>query len=535
MLIEQIQPTTSESRVSSQRLVNVLVLVALCLPSLLFVWLNRDVPHFGILQDDGVYLIDAKALAEGSGHRILSLPVQPSDTRYPPLYPLYLSLAWRIIPSFPANLPLALMFSWLSLPVVLGLTYIWCRRHQFPVPIVWLVVALFGLNPYVLFFVSNLGSEILFMAFLLGAILIAERRNQEGWRGPLLAGLLAGSAYLTRTAGIALLPAAIAYFCWKKQSRAALFFVLGMSPAIAGWTLWSRLHAAPGHDIVTLCYTNYLGYYLMNVGWDNIGHILWRNLSALLEAMGSLVFPQMMQGWLAKLILWPLAMAMVLGCIRMVRQGYAVLYSLFAGISFAMLLVWHYQPNQRFVLPLAPLLLAGFCFEMAHLAQLFRGALTRGRRSQRAAARAFAFSLVTVLTVGLVLQICMDVGVVPQLARDDRANSQAYRGIYDWIARNLPADANILWQDDTALYLATGHHSTSFVVSPREFEATGGDAGEALRFRHIDEYAREQKLGYILVAKVGLRHNQKVLRAAAANPNLEAVHEEAGGILYRVR
>jgi hypothetical protein len=264
----------------------------------------------------------------------------------------------------------------------------------------------------------------------------------------------------------------------------------------------------------------------MNVGWDNIGHILGRNLSALLEAMGSLVFPQMMQGWLAKLILWPLAGAMILGCIRMVRQGYAVLYSLFAGVSLAMLLVWHYQPNQRFVLPLAPLLLAGFFFEMAHLAQLFRGALTNGRSSQRLVARAFAFSLVTVLTVGLVLQICMD---------DDRANSQAYRSIYDWIAKNLPADANILWQDDTALYLATGHHSASFVVSPREFEATGGDAGEALRFRHIDEYAREQNLGYILLAKIGLRHNQEVLRAAAANPSLEAVHEEAGGILYRVR
>src|ERR1700682_6438038 len=124
MLIEQTQPTTSDS-VSSHRLFKVLALVALCLPSLLFVWLNRDVPHFGILQDDGVYLIDGKALAEGSGHRILSLPAQPNDTRYPPLYPLYLSLAWRMIPSFPANLPLALLLSWLSLPIVLMLAYVW--------------------------------------------------------------------------------------------------------------------------------------------------------------------------------------------------------------------------------------------------------------------------------------------------------------------------------------------------------------------------------------------------------------------------
>jgi len=107
--------------------------------------------------------------------------------------------------------------------------------------------------------------------------------------------------------------------------------------------------------------------------------------------------------------------------------------------------------------------------------------------------------------------------------------------MYAWIAQNLPADANVLWQDDTALYLATGRHSVSYVVPPRGFEATGGDAGEALRFRGIDRYAHEQHLGYVLVAKVGLRRNQEVLQVAAADPGLEFVHEEAGGVLYRVR
>jgi hypothetical protein len=129
----------------------------------------------------------------------------------------------------------------------------------------------------------------------------------------------------------------------------------------------------------------------------------------------------------------------------------------------------------------------------------------------------------------------MDVGVVPKLFRDDRSNTLAYRSIYAWIASHLPADANILWQDDTALYLTTGRHTVSFVVPPREFEATGGDAGEAARYKRIAEYARQQHLDYVLLAKIGLRHNDQVLRDAAANPSLEPVHEEEGGILYRVR
>jgi hypothetical protein len=398
------------------------------------------------------------------------------------------------------------------------------------------VVGLFALNPYVLFFVSNLGSEMLFMVFLLGAILMADRPDQGNWRGPLFAGVIAGAAYLTRTSGIALLPAAIAYYCWGKRPRAALWFALGMLPAIAGWAAWSRMHAAPGHDVVTLCYTNYLGYYLMNVGWDNLGQVLWRNLSALLESIGSLVFPQMMEeGPLAKSILWPLGVVMILGCVRMVRQGAGRLYAFFGAVSLAMLLIWHYQPNQRFVLPVAPLLLAGFCFEIVHLAARFRQAIAYRSRIRRLAAYSVSGCVVTVLTVGLVLQICMDVGVIPNLFRDDRANTLAYRSIYRWIAAHLPPNANILWQDDTALYLATGRHAASFVVPPREFRSTGGEAGEAARYRRIVDYAHQQHLDYVLLAKIGLRHNTEVLRDAAVNPDLEPVHEEQGGVLYRVR
>src|SRR6266478_264625 len=185
MLIESAKFTPRDSELSLRSLAPVIALIALCLPSLLFVWHNRDVPHFGILQDDGLYLIGGKALAHGSGYRILSLPGEPYQTKYPPLYPLLLSGAWRMNLSYPLNLPVALMLSWLSLPVVVLLAYLWCVRQRFPIPVTWLVVALFALNPYVLFFVSNLGSETLFMVFLFGAILVAERQEQAGLRRPL--------------------------------------------------------------------------------------------------------------------------------------------------------------------------------------------------------------------------------------------------------------------------------------------------------------------------------------------------------------
>ena len=506
--------------------------IVLSLPTFLFVWLHRDVPHFGILQDDGLYDVGAKSLAQGAGYRILSLPNQPYQTKYPPLYPLYLSLAWRTNPSFPANLPLTVVLSWLCLPAVLLLSWFWYRRCGFPDHSAWLLVALLALNPYVLFLASNLASELFFTAFVLGTVLVAEMpdRGRSNWA--LLAGVLAGASYLARTAGIALLPAAVIYFLWTKQGRKALWFSLGMLPAIAGWALWTRSHAAPGRDIVTLYYTNYLGYQFANVGWDNLGAVLWNNVSELLEAMGSLVFPQMIHGLAAKLILQPLAVAMLLGSIRMVRQGNRSIYPVFTAVSLAVLLVWHFAPNSRLILPLAPVLLAGFYREAAHIYNLIRGAFRRPERSQRAVAYAFAGFLVAILATGASLQILMWQVEIDQ-ARDDRKNGQSFESIYAWIKRDLPSNANVLWENDTALYFNTEHHAAAFLIPARQWYQSESEDVIAF-YRRIDEYAREQQLGYLALPKVGPHRNEEVLDAAARNTRLERIHEESGAILYQV-
>ncbi|HJY79561.1 MAG TPA: hypothetical protein VKK81_00540, partial [Candidatus Binatia bacterium] len=55
-----------------------------------------------------MYFSSAKALAEGRGYIIPSLPGTPPQTKYPVLYPWLLSWIWRWNPSFPANLSPAL-------------------------------------------------------------------------------------------------------------------------------------------------------------------------------------------------------------------------------------------------------------------------------------------------------------------------------------------------------------------------------------------------------------------------------------------
>ena len=60
----------------------------------------------GVFQDDGIYVILGKALATGEGYRYLNLPGAPYATHYPPGYPLFLALLWKVSPQFPQNVGL---------------------------------------------------------------------------------------------------------------------------------------------------------------------------------------------------------------------------------------------------------------------------------------------------------------------------------------------------------------------------------------------------------------------------------------------
>src|SRR5258708_12890219 len=84
--------------------------------------------HFGHLHDDSIYFVCAKSLAGGSGYRILSLPDQPFQTKYPPLWPALLAFIWKVNPQFPENLKWALGAAWLLLPVYLAIAGRWFRQ-----------------------------------------------------------------------------------------------------------------------------------------------------------------------------------------------------------------------------------------------------------------------------------------------------------------------------------------------------------------------------------------------------------------------
>lgn len=93
--------------------------LALLLPTIALAYYNWQLPSVGSYHDDGIYLVTAKSMARGGGYRIESLPDQRPQTKYPPAYPLLLSVVWRLFPDFPGNLPILLLVAWLALPITI--------------------------------------------------------------------------------------------------------------------------------------------------------------------------------------------------------------------------------------------------------------------------------------------------------------------------------------------------------------------------------------------------------------------------------
>ncbi len=444
------------------------ILLFLLIPSAAYLWHFSDLPQFGDLHDDSIYYVSAKSLADGGGYRIESLPGEPSQTKYPPLYPLLLSVAWRLDPAFPHNLPIAAWLSWLALPAIL-LQLLWFYpRIGITGWRLWLMLVLLAVNPYVILFSATLLSELLFTALMLSTILVTERAadKSSGVAFAAAAGAIAGLCYLTRSAAIAFLLAAPLYLWIRREPRKALIFAGAMAPFIAGWMIWVRAHQVSTTDLALSYYVDYFGYYLRTLSVPDLPVLLWKNVDGFLWGLGGLLLPKVINSLVLKILSEMLAVAMICGVVRLVRRGQAVLYALFAAGSTILLVIWNFPPNERFVLPLFPLALAGLLVEMEHFVSMLRAGLHHKDRGKRLVAGALMAAVGAIFVGALALQIYVSQAFLPEDARQHRQRNLDRAAVFGWINAKLPQEASVMAANDGLLYLYTGHHSMRRSLPP---------------------------------------------------------------------
>ena len=173
------------------------VFVAALVPSAYFAWTLRTMPHLGFYHDDSIYWVSARSLATGDGYRIQSLPGQPYQTKYPPLYPALLATIWKLDPRFPANLPLATLFAWLLLPLFLAALWFLLRDYGFSLRERYVLLLMAALSPVTVVFSFSLMPELLFARVAIGQLdsrraghaagraamaCVAGRRLRGAWR-----------------------------------------------------------------------------------------------------------------------------------------------------------------------------------------------------------------------------------------------------------------------------------------------------------------------------------------------------------------
>jgi len=432
-------------------------------------WDGREQWHWGQGIDDGVYWVTAKALADGEGYRAVSLPGRPYEVKFPPLYPLYLSLAWRLHPDFPANLQTAAVLQALLLPVYLALLLAVLRQFGFSWRRTFLVAALTVVTLQFTLLTLMLFSELLCGCFLLAAIWILERAAGDSepaarWWA-LAGGLLTGLAYLTRNASLPLLIAIPIFFLIRKRFRLSGYALAAAVPLAAAWHVWVWLHAAGSPDPIN---TSYFNEYLRIIRV----HGFWQNFMQQLATLSASVAENFFPGAIALLMGLPLyhvvLIAAVAGGIRLGRKRQWPLFLIFTGLYLVLIVAWWSEGLGRLVLPVWPVLLAGITEEASHVASLCAKSLAAAKNGAWKQAPRWAL-----IAAGVAMVARSDRATWSRIAtvmteeRQSRAEDQA---AFSWVKEHAAADAVVVTWKDSVSYLYTGvpsSHGLYLAVTPQ--------------------------------------------------------------------
>lgn len=315
----------------------------------------------GVYHDDAIYVSTAKALAQGEGYRLINLPGEPPQTKYPLLYPLLLAGIWRVWPSFPQNLIAMQGLSLLSGALALALAYLLVVRHgHFSRRIAAAAGVICATSPTYLYYSTQTLSEMPFALLVVTAIWALEdhvvQRHHTRHR-QLLAGVLLGLPFLCRSIGVMLIPAGLltAYL----TTRRIRWVTVGVAVVALPSALWPVL-AAGGweRDPVQGYYTDYLGWWaaaglpaMARVFVGNAVYLLDGTVRLGFEGLGDLLSAAAKPA--ATMICVGIGVVPWLAVLTRLRRRPLLPACLLAYIT--LVLVWPWPPY-RFLVPLLPFL-----------------------------------------------------------------------------------------------------------------------------------------------------------------------------------
>lgn len=317
----------------------------------------------GQCHDDALYVLNAKALAEGDGYRLTNLPGEPPQTKYPPLYPLVLAALWHAGPDFPANILLFQSFSIACGALFLALAYLYMVRFGHASRSVAFLAGLFCsvYGSFVFFSVVTMAETFfgVLMVAMLWWLEAALRRPEGSFFKDLLGGVLLALPFLCRSIGILFIPLGL-LLLWQRGQRwrgAAVGAALTALP----WILWSLSAAQECKaDPVQGYYTDYVGWW-SSFGLPALSRIVTFNLLWMIMAIPSPLLDGLTvslrsygEFGLWAMIMLPAGLLAFGALCRDVWRG-RMLPTILASYML-LVCVWPWMPH-RFMMPLLPFLM----------------------------------------------------------------------------------------------------------------------------------------------------------------------------------
>jgi hypothetical protein len=483
-----------------------------------------DTYPVGVVHDDAMYVILARALASGEGYRYLNLPGAPAATHFPPGYPALLALVSWIAPAFPANVVVFKALNALFLAAAAVLVARFARERA--VGQGW-SLALGGaaaVSIPLLVLGSMVLSEPLFLALLLLLLPALESltESRASLTRVVVLGAAIGACTLVRSHGIALLPAAVIALALRRRWRDAAVVTGAATACLLPWQLWSAAHSGRLPAPLLGNYDSYVAWWVRGLRVAGPGMIPDTLAKTVPETLGMLaVLFSPLRGAVAHgATLAALGALAAMGVWSLRRRMPVTL--LFVALYLAIVLVWPFNPS-RFVWGIWPLLLL-VVVAGAHAA-------ASGARGLAQPARiALLASFAWVLTGYGAYELRGVRG--SWWSSIARANARRIAPAVRWTLANTPPGDVLAAEDEGAIYLYTGR--TTVPV----FSFT---TAQYLRDHSAAENATEG-LGPIIAAypvRTVIVGSRKTADAAdflvnSPMPRLALRAEFAGGVAYTV-
>jgi hypothetical protein len=439
-------------------------------------WIELNTPAVGYYHDDGIYVVTAKALAEGKGYRILSLPGEMVQTKYPVLFPALLAIVWKIFPLFPENaiflkmVPLIGTFFWVWL-----LHWFFKEKYLNASSSTGIILITLS-SPWVVLFSVTILSETIFAFLCTGALIYLNRLegnpDKKEIRTLFLSSILAAAAFLTRSAGIPLLFAGTISLLLRRRYRTCVRFFLLYVIIVSPWILWQAIYHG-SYSWANSYYTssNYQNWNIL-VNYPPLikAEILAKNFLFLLLAptyllglnirlFGTLYFPYIIAILVTSFSL--------LGFYQDLRMGIQSIH-LFLLFYYGMLLIWVWPPL-RFVVPIFPFWLF-FAYKGV---MLICSNFSSRARIQRTVNEGLVILLCLCLGSALyvstsnVLRIHQPAVSISNPPTNENYDWYGVSSLLAWTSENTPSDSVLLGNLDPTIYLYTGRKAVrGFVADP---------------------------------------------------------------------